>query len=268
MQQLSLIEIRDQREREWSWMDNLIIDEYGEILGASAIAVYAVLCRHSDNSTQSSFPSLETIARKAGLKSRMSSAKAIKKLEEYGIVSVQRGTDPFNGQKLNNIYTLVGRRFWKNQNTKFIEKEVKVKVPIKPMLTTMSIMEVSAFDLPAWLNKEMWAEWEEYRKQKKQKLTPLTVKRQIEFLSTRQKDHTKIILASITNGWTGLFDLKVDKKGGFGKPIDQDKARAFDRRQEHENQMKEGERNSQINDRIRELKKQSLEISKKFEIKK
>jgi len=54
-----------------------------------------------------------------------------------------------------------------------------------------------------------WLEWEQYRKEKKQKLTPSTAKKQMQFLSGRPgSEAIAIINQSITNGWTGLFELK------------------------------------------------------------
>lgn len=59
-----------------------------------------------------------------------------------------------------------------------------------------------------------WNEWEQYRKDKKQKLTPLTIKKQIQFLGGRgDPEIIAIINQSITNGWTGLFELRKQNNG-------------------------------------------------------
>lgn len=54
-----------------------------------------------------------------------------------------------------------------------------------------------------------WNEWEAYRKEIKKKLSPSTAKKQIQFLGGRPENEIiAIINQSITNGWTGLFELK------------------------------------------------------------
>lgn len=59
-----------------------------------------------------------------------------------------------------------------------------------------------------------WMEWETFRKEKKQKLTPTTVKKQIQFLGGRGDPEIIAILnQSMTNGWTGLFELKKQNNG-------------------------------------------------------
>jgi hypothetical protein len=59
-----------------------------------------------------------------------------------------------------------------------------------------------------------WLEWEQYRKEKKQKLTPSTKKKQMQFLGGRAgPEAIAIINQSITNGWTGLFELKQNNNG-------------------------------------------------------
>src|SRR5690606_3267328 len=63
-----------------------------------------------------------------------------------------------------------------------------------------------------------WLEWEQFRKEKKQKLVASTVKRQIQFLGGRGDPEIIAILnQSITNGWTGLFELKPKHNGNNGR---------------------------------------------------
>jgi hypothetical protein len=60
-----------------------------------------------------------------------------------------------------------------------------------------------------------WLEWESYKKEKKQKLTPSTAKKQMAFLGGRAgPEAIAIINQSITNGWTGLFELKTHQPNG------------------------------------------------------
>lgn len=65
--------------------------------------------------------------------------------------------------------------------------------------------------LPEWLDKIAWKEWEQHRKELGKKLTPTTIRRQISFLEKNMRNHVSIINRSITQGWTGLFEIKNDK---------------------------------------------------------
>lgn len=83
-----------------------------------------------------------------------------------------------------------------------------------------------------------WVEWEQYRKEKKQKLTPSTAKKQMEWLGGRAGPEViAIINQSITNGWTGLFELK---QNGTGK-------QATDKREQHLTGLAEDFHNRVIN---------------------
>lgn len=63
-------------------------------------------------------------------------------------------------------------------------------------------------DLPLWLDRQAWGEWVQFRAEKKQKLTPLSIKKQLNFLEKNQHCHVEILEQSIKNGWTGLFEIK------------------------------------------------------------
>lgn len=63
-----------------------------------------------------------------------------------------------------------------------------------------------------------WNEWVQFRKELGKKITPSTLKKQIQFLGGRAgPEIIAIINQSITNGWTGLFELKNNNNGnGIG----------------------------------------------------
>lgn len=62
--------------------------------------------------------------------------------------------------------------------------------------------------------KSAWDEWIIYKKEKKQTLTPLSLKKQINFLEGRAgPEIVAIINQSIMNGWIGLFELKKQDNG-------------------------------------------------------
>ena len=69
------------------------------------------------------------------------------------------------------------------------------------------------FEIPEELNTpeflQTWEEWQTYRKQKRQTLTAVSIKKQLEFLSSvGAKDAVISINESIKNGYTGLFPVK------------------------------------------------------------
>ena len=66
-----------------------------------------------------------------------------------------------------------------------------------------------ALDLSPGLPFEKWVEWEQHRIEIKKRLTASTVTKQINFLA-KQPDPSAVIDASITNGWTGLFEVKLN----------------------------------------------------------
>lgn len=81
--------------------------------------------------------------------------------------------------------------------------------------------KVRDFDIPypEGRLRDTWLEWEQYRKEKKQKLTASTARKQIQFLGGRaDPEAIAIINQSITNGWTGLFELKNNYNNG-NRPV-------------------------------------------------
>lgn len=108
------MEIRDNRQKEWFWLDNEYLNGYAKHLGVMCTSVYIALCRHSDNKTQTCFPSMELIAEEIGA-GRNAVSRAIKTLEEWGIVSVQEQFDAKNKKRKNNIYTLLSKYAWREK---------------------------------------------------------------------------------------------------------------------------------------------------------
>lgn len=86
-------------------IDNRIPDFFARRVGAIAVAVYLVLCRFADAVTRQCHPSIRRIAEMLGL-SRPTVLKAIGKLEEEGLVKVERGPVK-QGKRLVNVYTLL-----------------------------------------------------------------------------------------------------------------------------------------------------------------
>lgn len=67
----------------------------------------------------------------------------------------------------------------------------------------------------------VWEEWKKYRIEIKKKLSPSTERKQMQFLGGRAgPEAIAIINQSISNGWTGLFELKNGYKNGVRNGIE------------------------------------------------
>lgn len=108
------LEIRDSRGKEWFWLDNEYLNGYAKYLGVTCTSVYISLCRHSDNTTQTCFPSMEKIGEELGIK-RQAVGRAIKKLQDWGIISVVTKYNKESKKRENNIYTLMAKSEWKDK---------------------------------------------------------------------------------------------------------------------------------------------------------
>lgn len=197
-EQQILFDVRDRRETEWFWVDNEFIDKCARNLGPVATLVYVALARHSNNNNQACFPSMQTIANEVGLKSRNTVAGGIKELEKNNVIKTEENIDHRTGRRLNNVYTLLHKKFW---NTNLFASSSRKKENKKPSV-----------ELPEWLDKKSWSEWVIHRKEIKKSLTPMSMKKQIKLLENDKANHVEIIQNSIRNGWTGLFLLNPKQK--------------------------------------------------------
>ena len=124
------IKIRDNRKKEWFWLDNEYLNGYAKHLGVSCTAVYISLCRHADNTTQQCFPSMKLIAEENGI-SDDTVMRAVKRLEEWGIVLVTRQKKE-DGTQMNNVYTLTAKTEWKEKPTRNLRYGADPQKEIKP----------------------------------------------------------------------------------------------------------------------------------------
>ena len=93
--------MRDKREKGWFWAENEIID--CDYLKPMERLLYLVLARHSDNKTDESFPSIETLCKKTGVKDKRTIVPYIKNLENLGLISVVRTKGMPNKYYLKNV---------------------------------------------------------------------------------------------------------------------------------------------------------------------
>lgn len=104
---------RDMRSKGWFWLDNDYLNGYAKILGPIGTAVYISLCRHADQTNQKCFPAMETIAEENGIKSRNTVSKYLKELEKYNIIEITEEYDKETKKRLNNVYELLDKIYWK-----------------------------------------------------------------------------------------------------------------------------------------------------------
>lgn len=104
------MQIRDKRDRGWFWLDSEYLKKHAKHLGVYCTVVYLSLCKYADNETQSCFPSMKLISEENGINIR-TVVRCTKKLEEFGIVSINRAKKQ-DGTQENNVYTLLSTKCW------------------------------------------------------------------------------------------------------------------------------------------------------------
>ena len=86
-------------------IDNILVDEYAEKIGAIGIAVYNVLSRYADRKTGVCFPCIRTIAGKLHL-GRTTVKKYLKILYKVDLITILHRTSP-DGDPTSNSYMLL-----------------------------------------------------------------------------------------------------------------------------------------------------------------
>jgi hypothetical protein len=103
--------IRDQRKKEWFWIDNEYLNGYGKFFGAIGVAIYVSLCRYANNKTQQCFPAQKRIAEDLNISDR-AVRKYLKLFEQYRIICVEREKDKNTMRWKNNVYVLLDKSNW------------------------------------------------------------------------------------------------------------------------------------------------------------
>ena len=85
-------------------IDNSLVDEYAEKIGAIGIAIYNVLARYADRKTGICFPCIGTIAAKLRL-SRTTVKKYLKILYKFDLITILHRVSP-DGDPTSNSYML------------------------------------------------------------------------------------------------------------------------------------------------------------------
>ncbi|MFA5993338.1 MAG: helix-turn-helix domain-containing protein [Parcubacteria group bacterium] len=108
--------IRDLRRKERYSIDDEYLNNYARLCGVNSTAVYNSLCRHASKN-QECYPSIKLIAEQHGFGSEHTVIKAIKKLEEWGIIIVKKEKDEKTKRQKNNVYILCDRSSWNPKPT-------------------------------------------------------------------------------------------------------------------------------------------------------
>jgi hypothetical protein len=86
-------------------IDNIIVDDYGEKIGAIGVAIYNVLARYADRQTGNCYPSIRLIARKLAL-GRTTVKKYLRVLLNYSLIAISSRLSD-EGDPTSNLYMLL-----------------------------------------------------------------------------------------------------------------------------------------------------------------
>lgn len=103
--------VRDLRQKQFFMVDDIYLNGYAKLCGWKSTLVYMTLCRHAGKE-QTCFPSQEMMAKKLAI-SKKSVLRAIRILEEWGIIKVTQQGRQESGLFKNNTYMLLDKKHWK-----------------------------------------------------------------------------------------------------------------------------------------------------------
>jgi DNA-binding transcriptional ArsR family regulator len=94
------VDIRDLRDGGFLWLDKEALELVSRKTGNTGVIVYSWLCYYANSKAQDCFPSITTLAKHCHT-SRRTIMRELKKLEDLGLISIQR----IKGK--SNIYRLL-----------------------------------------------------------------------------------------------------------------------------------------------------------------
>lgn len=130
------MKIRDARRKEMFRMDDEYLNGYARLCGINATGVYMSLCRHANKEKQECWPSLKLLQEELALGSHNTVSKAIDKLEEWGIIQVERKRDEKTKRQKVNVYTLMDKSYWKEKPMSLSDTRADVILEAEPMSFT------------------------------------------------------------------------------------------------------------------------------------
>lgn len=182
---------------------NIVIDWLNTIwetdLPPSSKLVACCLRRYMNAQNDMAWPSVARITGECGFKSERTTQEHLKTLCSEGWLQVKGKS---------NSGTII---YQTATPAKFAPPRNDCTTP--PQITTNTPANIAP-ELNKELNNrikqvEGWQEWIDYRSEIKKKMTPATIKKQLKFLEGKTPvEQQAIIDQSITNGWTGLFEVK------------------------------------------------------------
>lgn len=97
--------VLDLRENKFTQVTNVVLDDNIHLDKPAQKLVYVMLCRHADNTTKSSYPSVKTLARECGC-SENTVRTALRKLSDLKLVEIRERISSESGQ-MSNLYVLL-----------------------------------------------------------------------------------------------------------------------------------------------------------------
>mgnify|MGYP000166693168 CR=1 FL=1 len=88
MSNTAKIEVRDLRTGDWLWTHKAVL--FHTRVDGNGFKVYCGLASYANNNDQSSFPSIDTLAKRLHIKSRTTIIKSLKLLEDLKLLRVER----------------------------------------------------------------------------------------------------------------------------------------------------------------------------------
>ena len=219
--------MRDKREKGWFWVENELIDN--EILLPMERLLYMVLARHSDNETGESFPSIETLCKKTGVKDKRTIVNHLRNLENFGLISIVKQLGYSNRYYLNNIpKELVTKNVPSTKNdtgvdTKIVTGVVAKNVPLTRLNKKTNkkdpIKKETNFDVMIKEftdNEELKTTIYDFIKMRKTIKKPITDKalnltlNKLTKISVNEQIQIEVLNQSIFNSWQGIFEIKEE----------------------------------------------------------
>jgi len=80
--------IRPKGKKTRFYIDNELLEYYGNVLKPHGIAIYSVLAKHANSKSQECFPSYETIMKQTGIGKRNTVSKYLKLLKSLGLIEM------------------------------------------------------------------------------------------------------------------------------------------------------------------------------------
>lgn len=136
----------------------------------------------------------------------VSHTRVQKELDKYQTLSKKNKS---NALKKNKTQEPVGKR---NKSQNQANTNNNNQSPNNNIITPNPLNKGKEFfDIPNFVDGDVWMRWVKFRKEKKKTLTPTTIEAQIKKITKWHEgghDVNAIIEQSIAQGWVGLFELK------------------------------------------------------------